>query len=69
MTDKLRYQVSDGPLSVRATPGTAGARVGELPTGALLVVEADSRTVVDGFVWWKHALGWSAEGSADGRTK
>lgn len=68
MTDRLFYQVIDGPLSVRATPGTGGARAGELPNGITIEVEAASRTVADGFVWWKHTMGWSAEGSADGKT-
>lgn len=68
MTDRLFYQVIDGPLSVRSTPGTAGARVGELPNGMILEVDAMSRSSVDGFVWWKHNTGWSAEGSADGKT-
>lgn len=68
MTDRLFYQITDGPLSVRATPGTGGARLGELSNGIVLEVDATSRTVVDGFIWWKHSGGWSAEGSADGKT-
>jgi len=68
MTDRLFYQVIDGPLSVRNIPGTAGARVGELPNRMIVEVDAASRSSVDGFVWWKHGGGWSAESSADGKT-
>ncbi len=68
MTDRLFYQVIDGPLSVRNVPGTAGARVGELPNNMTLEVDATSRSVVDGFIWWKHITGWSAESSDNGKT-
>jgi len=68
MTDRLFYQVIDGPLSVRNIPGTTGARVGELPNGKIIEVDAASRVSVDGFVWWKHATGWSAEGSDNHKT-
>lgn len=60
-TPSLRYRVISGPLSVRATPSLSGQRVGELPVGAEIVVDPASRTQAEGFVWWRHSQGWSAE--------
>jgi uncharacterized protein YvpB len=31
-----------------------------LQKGEIIIVDPNSRTVRDGFVWWKHADGWSA---------
>jgi hypothetical protein len=63
MTERIYFQVTDGPLSVRSTPSATGVRVAELPNGTLIEVEAGSRTEAGGFIWWKHKHGWSAEGS------
>lgn len=59
------FEVVDGPLVIRAEPSVHAARVGELPQNAVIAVDPASRTLADGFVWWKHAAGWTA-GSADG---
>jgi hypothetical protein len=32
-------------------------------TGQLVEVDADSRTDAEGYVWWRHSQGWSAERS------
>lgn len=61
----LQYlQVVDGGISVRTEPRTHAARVAELPLGAVIAVDANSRTLADGFIWWRHDQGWSA-GSTD----
>src|SRR5690606_33316364 len=54
------FQVVDGPLSVRAEPRTSAARVAELPQGVIVAADASTRTLADGFVWWRHGQGWSA---------
>lgn len=63
------FIVTDGPLSVRTAPTLApGSRI----SGRILVndqrVEVDpkSRTEAEGYVWWRHAGGWSAERSING---
>lgn len=54
------FQVVDGPLIVRAAPHTTAARVAELPQGVIVAADASTRTLADGFVWWRHGQGWSA---------
>jgi hypothetical protein len=58
--------VVDGPVSIRAEPTRSAARRGEVPNGGLLQVQKDSRREAEGYVWWQHALGWSAERTIDG---
>lgn len=54
-------------LSIRSTPGLSGERLPRfLGTGTRITVDADSRTEADGFIWWEHEAGWSAEGKLDG---
>lgn len=59
-------QVIGGPLPVRAEPRTSAARVAELAQGAIIGVDPNSKTLADGFVWWRHAQGWTAGGSDNG---
>jgi murein DD-endopeptidase MepM/ murein hydrolase activator NlpD len=55
-------------INVRREPDTSAAKAGVgLPVGRRLTVDANSRTVNDGLVWWKHSGGWSVERTEDGR--
>lgn len=56
----LYFQVVDGPLIVRALPRISAVRVAELPNGLIVAVDASTRTLADGFIWWRHAQGWTA---------
>lgn len=58
----LHYEVVafDG-AKIRRTPALNGKKLGLLEFGARIEVFADSRREVNGYVWWQHALGWSAE--------
>lgn len=65
---QVRYmRVTNGPLSVRQETSPSSTRLGTVNTGDELEVDPASRTETNGFVWWKHATGWSAERSLDGR--
>ncbi|HEX2619365.1 MAG TPA: peptidoglycan DD-metalloendopeptidase family protein [Phototrophicaceae bacterium] len=53
-------------ISIRSDPN--GARKPEkLSRGKELSVDPKSRTEAGGYVWWKHAAGWSAECSVNGK--
>lgn len=58
------FEVIKGPLKVRAEPG--GQWLKDIPTGARLEVEANSRREFNGMIWWKHSEGWSAQGNTHG---
>ncbi|MBZ0302119.1 MAG: M23 family metallopeptidase, partial [Anaerolineae bacterium] len=53
-------------VRVRSQPNLSGAMIRWLQPGELVEVRADSRREADGYVWWQHADGWSAERSIDG---
>ncbi len=59
-TELTYLQVVTDALTVRAEPRTSAARVAELPHGIVLAVDPSSRTLADGFIWWRHGQGWSA---------
>jgi len=60
-------RVVDGPVKIRSLPNITSSKTeGMLQTGHEIEVIADSRTIADGYIWWHHTQGWSAEGSADG---
>lgn len=63
-SEKKRFQVVEGPLSVRSEPGAQW--VAQLVKGQEIEVDPASRRESGGYVWWKHALGWSAERTLDG---
>jgi hypothetical protein len=55
-------------LSIRRTPSLNGDRVGDgLQVGSIIQAEPDSQQTVEGYLWWKHSAGWSAEKTSDGR--
>lgn len=62
MTTPLFFRVIDGPVNIRQFADTDAPRVQTvLQTGQQIEVDPNSRTENDGYVWWKHQLGWSAE--------
>lgn len=61
-----QFRVGDSQVRVRNAPSLQGAHVAWLSPGQLVTVEAASRTEADGYIWWKHAAGWSVEGTTDG---
>jgi hypothetical protein len=62
-TPKVIFTVVIDSLRVRRTPSAVGVEVVEakLLRGQRVEVVPDSRTEADGFVWWQHSAGWSAE--------
>lgn len=65
---KKTYQVGTIQVRVRDHPGLNTSTLKWLLPGTRIEVEITSRRELDGFVWWKHAEGWSAERSVDGQT-
>jgi murein DD-endopeptidase MepM/ murein hydrolase activator NlpD len=63
---KKVFQVGDVEVKVRSAPGLGGATLKYLPVGQTLEADPASRTEKDGYVWWQHDDGWSAERSVDG---
>ncbi len=65
-THTKTFMVIDGPVSWRTAP-TLEPRVlirGKVwRTGQKVAVDATSRTESEGYVWWRHQDGWSAERS------
>ena len=63
-------RVVDGPVNVRRAPSLFGSPVTDatLHNGQRVSVDGTSRTVADGYVWWRHQDGWSAERSTDRQT-
>lgn len=66
MSDKKIFQVGPNQVRVRAQPGLSAAHVRWLDPGTRIECEPDSRREVDGYVWWRHANGWSAERTISG---
>jgi murein DD-endopeptidase MepM/ murein hydrolase activator NlpD len=61
-----RFLVVDGPLNIRPEPRlNAQAIDQQLQTGEEVEVDPSSCKEADDYVWWQHALGWSAEGKSD----
>lgn len=59
------FVVGGIPVRVRSIPSASGTLIRELAPGTVITVEGDSRTQADGFIWWKHAEGWSVERRVD----
>jgi hypothetical protein len=57
-----RFKVLSRSLNVRSAPGLSQRAVSaSLRAGAEISVRADAWREVDGYVWWQHSTGWSAE--------
>lgn len=61
------YVVVDGPLGVRSAADIHSRRLSAMLPGVHIVVDADSRTEANGFIWWRHRDGWTAEKTSDGK--
>jgi len=64
--EKKRFVVGSQQLRVRSQASLKSATVTWLQPGAQLEVDAASRTEADGYVWWQHERGWSAEKNSSG---
>lgn len=58
------FRVSRTQVRVRAKPSLTGEMVRWLLPGETITV--DTRQEADGFIWWHHSEGWTAERSLDG---
>ncbi len=61
--DQKLFRVGSSQVRVRSDPTLRGTHIKWLNPGEIVEVEADSRTEADGYVWWQHDAGWSAERS------
>lgn len=66
MADKKIFQVGPNQVRARQQPGLYGAMIKWIDPGTQLICDAGSRREVDGYVWWQHADGWSAERNLSG---
>lgn len=55
------FEVGSERVRVRDKPGLNGTSIGWLSPEQVISVQGNSRTEADGYVWWKHDTGWSAE--------
>ena len=60
------FQVGDDQVRVRDKPDLDGNMIKWLSPGQTVEVDPESRTEADGYVWWRHADGWSAERNVAG---
>jgi hypothetical protein len=59
--------VLNGPVKVRDAPNGNELKNLKLKNGTLVEIEPDSMQDIGGYIWWKHAAGWSAERTSDGK--
>lgn len=66
---RKRFRVETDRLNIRVEPGLgrSSATGTVLLTGEQITVPADAWQERDGFRWWQHTRGWSAERSLDDR--
>ena len=63
---KQYFQVVIDSPKVRSAPSASGTQTGKLGWGTIVEVDPTSRTDAEGYTWWKHDQGWSAEKSTGG---
>lgn len=56
-----------GKVRIRSSASLRGQHLGWLNATTEIEVDPNSRTEADGYIWWQHAGGWSAEKSSNGR--
>lgn len=61
------FRVSGTRLRARRLPRRHSATLAQVPHGSLVEVGGDSRTVTEGYVWWRAAQGWLPQGRSDRR--
>lgn len=64
---KRVFQVQAAALRVRSAPGLNTQTIARREAGAVIEVQAESRTEADGYIWWRSAQGWLAQGRLDHR--
>ena len=65
-TSVKKFEAS-GRVRVRSAATLKGADLGWVEATTVIQVDPNSRTEADGYVWWKHGRGWSAEKSISGQ--
>jgi hypothetical protein len=65
-TGERDFVVGKQMVRVRSGPTLSAAHVRWLLPGEQITTEVSSRTEADGYIWYQHAAGWSAERSLDG---
>ncbi|MBZ0289981.1 MAG: SH3 domain-containing protein, partial [Anaerolineae bacterium] len=70
-TPQKIFRVVTDSLKTRSQPSLGGATVSgaTLKLGDQMTVAANAWREVDGYVWWQHNQGWSAERSLDNTTR
>jgi hypothetical protein len=58
---KKSFRVGSLKLRARRDPNLRGETLTWIDPGTLLEVDGGSRTEADGYIWWRHNIGWSAE--------
>lgn len=62
-----RFRVSAASLRARRLPRRRSTVLGRLPYGSMVEVSGDSRTEMDGYVWWRGPQGWLPQRRSDRR--
>ena len=58
---------ASGRVRVRSAATLKGADLGWVEATTIIEVDPNSQTEADGYIWWKHGRGWSAEKSVSGQ--
>jgi hypothetical protein len=61
MANTAFFRVVTLRLKIRRTPSLAGLVDGTMIEGQVIECDPSSRVEAEGFVWYQHSLGWSAE--------
>lgn len=64
--DGKRFYVGADRVRVRSAPNLGGQSLGWLESGEVIAVVPDSQSQANGYIWWQHDAGYSAERSLDG---
>ena len=63
-TDEKKFEAA-ARVRIRSAGSLRGTHLGWIDAFTIIDVEPKSRIEADGYVWWKHSGGWSAEKSLD----
>jgi hypothetical protein len=58
---------ASGRVRVRSKGSLSGTHLGWVEATTVIEVDPNSRTEADGYIWWNHSGGWSAEKSTNGQ--
>ena len=68
--ERLHFRVTKSGVRIRSTPRVHQSTIVSdsfLHYGQIVAVKPNSRTERDGYIWWQHADGWSAEATTNRR--